>query len=137
MGGVERCVGCGAITGFEGEGDVGGPIVPDLRHAWLIRVTGSHGGGSGRVGHRHEIGSVAGLVCGFGDHEGEGIADKTNPLPRQQRPRRDLCVGSKNVVAHFTGRIEGISEAREMAEAVGGDVGAGQHRDNTSSRQCQ
>ena len=75
---------------------------------------------------RHELGGIARLRFGFGDDEGDMIADAANAIGQQHRTR-----GRKALRAAPGFRHE---ERRNAADLVGNSIGAGEHTDDARRR---
>ena len=59
----------------------------------------------------NELGGIAGLSLGFGDDEGDAVADATNAVGKQDRPRGGKSLGSAPGLGH--------EERRDAADFVG------------------
>jgi hypothetical protein len=69
--------------GLEGEGLVAGVVGPHFRRIGRERGLGGDRGGERLVIDRDQLGRVLRLVRGFGDDEGDGVADIADAILRQ------------------------------------------------------
>ena len=80
------------------ERHVAGDVVEQLRRAGLDRLAGAGDGGQ-RLDVEHDgLGGFLGLDRGLGDHAGDGVADETDLVDGERRPRRLLHGGAVAVL---------------------------------------
>ena len=104
------------------ERDVVGDVVEQLRRAGLDRLARPRDGGQ-RLDVEHDrFGRLLGLDRGLRDHAGDGVADETDLVDRERRPRRLL---HRSAVAVLERR-----HAFEAAVAGRLQVGAGIDREH-------
>ncbi len=104
------------------EADIVRAIVPDQRHAGLDRVAGRDDGRQRLVIDLDQLGGIDRLVIGLGHDEGDIVADHAHPVLDQGRIARPIA-----------GRVAAALEParhRQVAEARGLVVGAGDHREH-------
>ena len=128
------------MPGF-GEGGIGRRLVaehdrhPDIAVRALLPDFGSAGfrgllqidqGGQRLIVDVDQLGGIAGLRLGFGDDEGDAVADATDAVGQQNRPRGRKARGSAPGFRH--------EERRDAADFVGQRVGAGEHAQHAGRR---
>ena len=117
-GGGEAGLGRGAVAALEAEDGVAGRLGPELRRAGGQRRAAVHHGGQGLVADLDRLGGVARLGGGLGDDEGDGLAHMADGIGGQRMAGGDDDRGD--------GRHHG--GAGQRADALGGEVGMGQHQ---------
>ena len=104
------------------QGDVAGRLVPKPRRPGLDRGRGAGDAGQGLIGNLDQLRRVVRRRPAFGHHEGDRLAQISDPVLGEQRLRwRDR---SRSALGR---RAAGAGQA---AQAVGHGVGAGQHGEN-------
>ena len=104
------------------EADVVRAIVPHQRHAGLDGVAGRDDGRQRLVVDLDQLGGIDRLIVGLGNHEGDVVADHAHAILDQRRIARPIAraaVAALEAAGH-----------RQVAEAGGLVVGAGQHREH-------
>ena len=101
------------------EGDVVGRLLPHRRRPGTPRLDRFRHRGQRLVVHGHESRGIHRLLRCLRHHEGQGIADVPDPPADERRPRRGE--GRRPIAALA------IGIGRQVAEAVGGEVIAGEH----------
>ena len=104
------------------EADVVRAILPHQRHAGLDGVAGRDDGRQRLVVDLDQFGSIDRLKIGLGNHEGDVVADHANAILDEAgiaRPIARAAIAALEPAGH-----------RQVAEAGGLVVGAGQHREH-------
>ena len=123
---LERRVGRRLVALLEDEADIVRALVPDGGRAVLQRVRGVRDRGQGLVVDLDQLGGVARLGVGLGDHEGGVVADQADAVLAQRRVgRREHGRAVGLVARHGAGNV---------AEPGGRDIDAGIDRENARRR---
>ena len=111
-----------ARAGLPDEGHVVGRLVPDRRRAAARGARGARHRGQGLVVDGHQLRGVGGRFRRRGHHERDRIAHVADALADQRGARG----GERGRAVAALARAVG----RQVAEAVGREIGAGEHREH-------